>query len=145
MGRRQCIVNPDAFGDSPCEAELAVTMVTPVCPAVAQPTARVYVGVGTTPEVPVARWLIVVAACGLSLAAAAAVAQECPGIAAILPHGEPEVVAVDGAYAYVGIGRGLLVVDEELGLVVLDTTCVGGLFADGFESGDTAAWSQAWP
>gem|GEM_PF-2818248 len=59
-----------------------------------------------------ARWLIVVAACGLSLAAAAAVAQECPEIVAILPYGEPDVVAVEGSYAYLGIGRGLLVVDE---------------------------------
>ena len=44
------------------------------------------------------------------------------------------------------LGRFLLVVDEELGLVVLDTTCVGGMFADGFdESGGTGAWSEVWP
>jgi hypothetical protein len=43
------------------------------------------------------------------------------------------------------LGHHLLVADEELGLVVLDTTCVGGLFADGFESGGTGSWSNAWP
>jgi hypothetical protein len=43
------------------------------------------------------------------------------------------------------LGRFLLVADSELGLVVLDTTCVGGMFADGFESGGTGAWSEAWP
>lgn len=59
-----------------------------------------------------ARWLVVPAACGLTLAAAMAVAQECPEIVAVLPYGSPDVVAVDGVYAYFGIGRGLLVVDQ---------------------------------
>jgi len=43
------------------------------------------------------------------------------------------------------LGRFLLVADQTLGLVVLDTTCVGGLFADGFESGGTGLWSEVWP
>ena len=43
------------------------------------------------------------------------------------------------------LGRFLLVADQTLGLVVLDTTCVGGMFSDGFESGDTGAWSEVWP
>jgi len=45
-------------------------------------------------------------------------------------------VAVAGAYAYVA--------DEHSGLQVL-TTCEGLPFEDGFESGDTSAWSATVP
>lgn len=42
-------------------------------------------------------------------------------------------------------GGRLLVADEYRGVLVLDPSCVGSLFADDFESGDSSRWSLAVP
>ena len=50
--------------------------------------------------------------------------------------GSASGVAVAGAYAYVA--------DKGSGLEIL-TSCSAELFSDGFESGDTSAWSATVP
>jgi hypothetical protein len=49
-----------------------------------------------------------------------------------------------GAWGVAANRQTLLVADRAAGLAVFDS-CQGGLFSDGFETGDTSVWSATFP